>query len=233
MADVHCFTGEKGGVGKSFVCRAAIQYCLDKEIDFVAFDTDRSNPDVRRIYGKEGRCKLAVFSEGEKYEDAANQIYNTALQQRVLVNMPAQVFPALKVWFENNDLLAIAPDDGITFTFWFVIDGGFDSLSLLQKSLQYFKGEVRHIVVKNYGKTDDFEAFSQDAALQALLEQHKATVIDFPKMIGSVERNTLDAASLTFGEALEYGPFTSIARQRVRKFLREAFTAFETAAVLP
>lgn len=231
MASIHLFGGEKGGVGKSLVCRTAVQYHLDNKLEVSVFDTDRSNPDVRRIYGDAAKCRVAVFSEGEKYEDKANQIYNTALKKRVLCNLPAQVMIPVRNWFENNELLDIAAEDGVTFYQWFVIDGGYDSLNLLGKSLEYFGAAVPHIVVKNNGKTDDWEAFEQDDDLQALLDANKAIVIEFPKFIGSVERNRLDAENMTFAAAREDKKFGSISRQRVKKFLREAYTAFEASGV--
>ena len=83
MAEIFLFSGEKGGVGKSFVCRTAVQYHLDQGVSFVLFETDRSNPDVKRIYGQATGRRVSVFSEGEKYEDAANSIYNAALASRV------------------------------------------------------------------------------------------------------------------------------------------------------
>lgn len=236
MPDILFFSGEKGGVGKSFVCRTAVQYCLDREIaPFTVFDTDRSNPDVRRIYGKLTTCQVAIFSEGEKFQDTANSIYVAAADkgQRVLVNMPAQVLPAVKQWFEHNELLAIAQDDGVRFVFFFVTDGGFDSIKLLRHSLDWFKGRVQHIVVKNYGKTDDFEAFDQDDHLSTLLKKYKVPVIDFPKMLGSVERNRLDAESIPFADAFEVDGFNSISRQRIRKFLREAYAAFDATPLAP
>ena len=64
MATIHLIDGEKGGVGKSFVTRAMIQYGLDQNLPFVAVETDRSNPDVNRVY--QDICKFAVFSEDEK-----------------------------------------------------------------------------------------------------------------------------------------------------------------------
>ena len=51
MTHIHLFGGEKGGVGKSFVCRTAIAFHLHRQLDFVAFDADRSIADVLRIYG--------------------------------------------------------------------------------------------------------------------------------------------------------------------------------------
>ncbi len=230
MAEVYLFGGEKGGVGKSFVCRAAIQYHLDRSSPFAVFDTDRSNPDVKRIYQEIG-CRVAVFSEGEKYEDKANSIYNAAIDKRVLVNLPAQVFIPVKDWFARNELLEIAPEDGVEFYYWFVCDGGYDSLKLLGKSLEYFQSDVPHILVKNWGKCDDWEPLDNDDHLQSLMAEYKVRVIDFPKFIGNADRNAIDAKSLTFGEAREYPKFGSISRQRVKRFLREAYSAFESAGV--
>ncbi len=230
MAEVYLFGGEKGGVGKSFVCRAAIQYLLDRSSPFAVFDTDRSNPDVKRIYHETG-CRVAVFSEGEKYEDKANSIYNAAVDKRVLVNLPAQVFIPVKDWFARNELLEIAPEDGVEFYYWFVCDGGYDSLKLFGKSLDYFQSDVPHILVKNWGKCDDWEPLDNDDHLQSLMAKYKVRVIDFPKFIGNADRNTIDAESLTFGEAREYSKFGSISRQRVKRFLREAYSAFESAGV--
>jgi hypothetical protein len=229
MADLHLFGGEKGGVGKSLVARTAIQYHLDNNLDFICFDTDRSNPDIYRIYGKILDCQLGIFSEGERYEDTANAIFNAALQQRVLVNLPAQVLIPVKEWFAKNDLLEIASEAGITFWFWFVSDGGFDSLNLLRKTLEHFQDGVRYVVLKNYGKCDDWEAFDQDKSLQKLLKKYNAQVLDYPKFLGSVVRNRLDAESLTFSEALENPDFGLIEKQRVRKFLRETHAMFQQA----
>jgi hypothetical protein len=230
MAQLHLFGGEKGGVGKSFVCRTALQYHEDQGMNLMVFDTDRSNPDVRRIYSHLG-CRVAVFSEGEKYEDTANIIYNTAIEQRVLVNLPAQVFTPVKEWFEKNELLDLAIEDGVQFYYWFVCDGGYDSLKLFARSVNFFGGRVPHILVKNEGKCDDWSPLEQDESLQALMAQYGVQVMTFPKFVGNVDRNTIDAQSWTFGEARQTKDFTSISRQRVRSFLRKAYEGFEAVGV--
>lgn len=230
--ELHLFGGEKGGVGKSLVCRTVVQYLLDQGQPFRLFETDRSNPDVKRIYGDLTDCKFGIFSEAEKYEDTANQIFNTALEHRVLVNLPAQVLPALRQWFQANEIFELAAENGVALNIWFISDGGYDSLNLLEKSLEFFTDRARHIVVKNYGKTEDWEAFEQNRTLQKLLKKYPVTEIDFPKFLGSVVRNTVDEQSLPFGKALEYEGFSLIERQRVRKFLREAYAAIEQAKVL-
>lgn len=231
MAELILVSGEKGGTGKSFVCRAILQWHLDNKIPFTAFDTDRSNPDIKRCYGRVADVNLGIFGEGQRYEDTANAIFNAAIKQRTTVNLPAQVFIPVKAWVEQNDLFEIAAEVGVTFTIWFVSDCGHDSLTLLRKSLEYFKLNAQHVVVKNYGKTDDWQAYEQDASLQELIQTYQAKVVDFPKFIGSVVRNRIDELSLPFGEALTHDRFDVIERQRVRKFLREAYTAFEAAGV--
>jgi hypothetical protein len=232
--DIHLVGGEKGGVGKSFVCRALVQYFLDlpSSPPFVVFDTDRSNPDVLRTYQGSVSCKVAIFSEGERYEDTANAIYNAAQNKSVIVNLPAQVFIPVKQWIEANELLTIAPDDNIHFIHWFVSDGGFDSFKLLEKSLTAFGKAIPHILVKNFGRNDDWSSVEEDAHLQELLHQFQVRIIDFPKFIGAADRNRIDAESFSFGKAREHKKFGSIARQRVKRFLREAYTAFESAGVL-
>jgi hypothetical protein len=224
MPDLHLFGGEKGGVGKSFICRAALQFHLDNKIPCTVFDTDRSNPDVMRIYQSVG-CKVAIFSEGERYEDKANAVYNAAIKKRVLVNLPAQVFIPITNWIEKNELLDIAPEDNVKFYHWFVSDNGYDSLKLFRHSVEYFKSDIPHIFVRNWGRCDDWE---QNEELEALINDYQVKVIDFPKFIGTSDRNRIDSESLTFAKARDSKKFSSIGRQRVKRFLREAYQAFAT-----
>jgi hypothetical protein len=208
------------------------QYLLDRQIPFTAFDSDRNNPDCWRCYQKILPVNLAILSESTRYEDAANGIFNAGIEQRTLVNLPAQVYQPLKEWFEKNELLSLAPDVGVSFVFWFVTDAGYDSLQLLEKSLQHYKDRVRFILVRNHGRTDDFEALERNESLQTLLKTFKIPSMDFPCLIGSVIRNRIDSESLTFGEALSREDFGIIDKQRVRKFLREAYQAFEETGAL-
>ena len=231
MPTLNLFGGEKGGTGKSMAARAAAEYHLDRGLPFALFDTDRSNPDVRRIYGQAAGCRVAVFSEGERYEDKANAIFNAAFEQRVLVNLPAQSFIPIRNWIEKNELMSLAQESDIQFVYWFVSDCGYDSLSLLGKTLEYFKTSVTHVLVKNLGMTDDWEPLEQDEKLQGMIADYGVKVIEFPKFIGNADRNLIDKQSLTFAQARAYEGFGPISRQRVKTFLRKAYEAFDAAGV--
>ncbi|MCC5624461.1 mobilization protein [Nostoc sp. CHAB 5715] len=233
MAEAILFGGDKGGCGKSMVCKTAIQYHLDKRLVFSCFDTDRSNADCYRCYSKVASFQLAVFSEAERLEDSANAIFNTAINQRTLINLPAQVFIPLKNWYEQNDLFEISQEAGVKFQLWHITDGGYDSLQILKKTLEYFQDKVKYVICKNYGRADDFEALNTDKTLQKLIEKYEAVTLDFPKLTGSIAKNRLDAQSLTFGEAItpNTNNFDLIEKSRIRKFLREAYAQFDTAGV--
>ena len=229
--DINFVYNPKGGVGKSVVWRTIAQYLLDHDLPFTAFDSDRNNPDCWRCYKSKIPVNLAILSEAERYQDAANGIFNAGIERRTLVNLPAQVFQPLKEWFDKNEILVIAPEVGVTFTFWFVTDAGYDSLQLLEKSLQYYRDRVRFIIVRNYGRANEFDSLAQHASIQQLCQQLAVSSIDFPCLLGSVVRNRIDAESLTFGEALAHQQIGIIDKQRVRKFLREAYAAIDSTGV--
>ena len=226
MKSIHLFNGEKGGVGKSFMDRAYCQYLLDNSIDYILVEADRSNPDVMRAYSKVTDCKVAIISESEKHEDAANTIYNAAMQKPVLVNLPAQILPAFKLWIEANGILELAEEDSIKFVNWWLTNGSYDSLNLFKRYVSLFPS-MRHILVKNLGLTEDFSGLDEDEELQALIKEHQLTVVEFPRFHGAATKNRIDAQSLTFGEARIHEGFSSIDRRRVKTFLAKAYRCFE------
>ncbi|MEL7143378.1 MAG: hypothetical protein AAGL17_02915 [Cyanobacteria bacterium J06576_12] len=232
MGQVHFFGGEKGGVGKSFVCRTAISYLLRHHLGFVAFDADRSNADVLRIYGDVAGVKQAILSEGEEFDTAANVIFNSALDgKRVLVNLPAQAMPALSFWIEENDLFEMAEDSEVELVSWFVSDCGVDSIALFEKLLDRFEGNMRHVFVANYGMTKKWELLTSNKPLLARMKEMGVKVIRFPKFVGRDDRARIDQLSLTFEAVLESEAFDAFGRQHVKSFLKKAFEQFDESGV--
>lgn len=227
MPTLNYVGGEKGGCGKSFLVRALMQYHLDRQLPFIGFDTDRSNPDCKRCYDSACDIKLAVLSEAERLEDSANILFNNALEHDVLCNLPAQVAPALKSWIYNNQLLELAAETGVQFRMFFVSDAGYESLKLLERSLKLFGAHIPHVLVQNRGMTDDWSPVEEDSRLQQLLVDYSVVVMNFPRFIGNADRNFIDRHSLTFGEALYHPDLGPISRQRVKTFLKKAYAEFD------
>ncbi len=228
MATIHLIDGEKGGVGKSFVARTMIQYYLDKNLPFVAVETDRSNPDVASIY--KNLCQYAVFTEDEKQADKADRIFELAMKKPVIVSLPSQVHRAVKSWIDRNKLLSLGSEYGVGFCKWFVCNGEYDSIKLFLASLNCYQNNLTHILVRNNGVCDEWEPIEEDPEVQKLIKQYKVKVIDFPKL-GHRERYTLAQKRLKFDEARRYKDFGVLGQQRVVNFLKAAYTAFESADV--
>ena len=222
--------GEKGGAGKSFVCRTAVQYHLDRGFGFALFDADRSNPDVKRIYSSVG-CQESIFSENEKYEDEAKSTYVSAIKKQTLVNLPAQIINPFKDWFDKNELFDIAKEDGVKFVLWFVCTGGYDSLELLKQHFLHFQDKLNYVLVKNYGVCDDWSSLNTNDYLQEKMIEYGVKVLNFPKFVGNKARNTINEKSLTFGAAQSNQEFDSIDRQRIKSFLKKAYKEFDDAGV--
>lgn len=227
MGTLNFFGGEKGGVGKSFCNKTLLTYLIDHEIPFVAFDTDRSNPDVKRCMDSVCTVKLAILSEAVRLEDAAHDIFNTAIEHDVYVNLPAQVVPALHRWITNNSLFELAVDCGVKMRLFHISDAGFDSLQLFERSLQLFGGHIPHVLVQNLGMTEDWSPVEKDTDIQKLIVDYDVIVMNLPRFIGNADRNFIDRHSLSFREALEHPDLGPISRQRVKTFLRSAYAEFD------
>ena len=230
MAMAHFFGGEKGGVGKSFVTRTAIQWHLDRAVDFALFDADYTNLDIKRIYKSCG-CREAIFSQSKEDEDKALSIYEEAEKRTTLVNLPAHTIKPFTLWFEENEIFEIADEDGIEFTIWFVCNGSPDSYQHFGDYLSYFQGRVKHVLVKNWGLSKKWKAIEENAVLMEKIEQYNVKVVDFPEFKGEELLGQINDNNQSFGEAKDYSGYRHINRQRVKSFLKKAYSAFDNSGV--
>ncbi len=228
MPTINLIDGEKGGVGKSFVTRTMIQYGLDRNLPFIAVETDRSNPDVAGVY--KNICKFAVFSEDEKQADKADRIFEYAIDKPVIVSLPSQVHRAMKAWIEGNKLLALGSEYGVNFVKWFVCNGEYDSVNLFITSLNCYEDRIPHILVRNFGLCDEWSQVEEDRELQKLIKKYRVKIIDFPKL-GYKERYLINQKRLKFSEATKDKDFSVLGKQRVVNFLKAAYTSFDNAGV--
>lgn len=217
MSHVHFIGGEKGGVGKSVVARLLAQHFIDRSVPFAAIDADQSFGALLRSYGD------VTQSVDLQAVESADQIIDRALgaERRVLVDLPAQSARSLWSWFGGADVFRFARETGIRLSFWHVTDGGFASVTELERTLSQLPSDVQHFVVKNYGRSKDFSQFEQSEARQKL-EALSGKVIDLaelePATMYAIDRLGLSfwaAAHLAEGEQT----LKPLDRQRVRRWL--------------
>jgi hypothetical protein len=228
MTTIHFIGGEKGGVGKSVVARLLAQSFVDRSQPFVAFDADRSNAALLRYYSD--------FSKQVDLErlDSADQILESAIgsDRSILVDLPAQSHRALSRWFEQTDVLRLAREEGVSVVFWHVTDGGFDSVTHLERLLDTLGGSVQFVVVENLGRSKDFSQFDASPARQRLLELG-GRVVALPELDASVMYK-IDCFGSSFWAAINTsdGPraLSRLERRRAKVWLDRAHAALEPAS---
>ncbi|MDY0331500.1 MAG: mobilization protein [Thiomonas sp.] len=221
MRSIHWVGGEKGGVGKSLMARLLAQYCIDHELPFVGFDTDKSHGALMRFYADYASPVVI-----DRYEslDRIVEAAGTEPEQRVIVDLAAQTQAALEQWMEESGLLDIAPELDLRIRYWHVMDSGRDSVDLLRALLDRFGGRLDIVLVLNQLRGDDFGILEQSGQKQRALELG-ARFMPL-KRLHEAAMIKIDAASSSFWAATQGGgahEMGILERQRVKTWLKNAY----------
>lgn len=230
---INLSDGDKGGVGKSTIVMTMIQYYLDNNRDFIPVEADRYNPDVANRYGNLN-FKFATFSEDEQVTSGVDhenpdQIIDFASERDVIVSLPAQVGIPLNKWIDTA--LMACEENGASFVRWFVTSGTYESLNLFKIALKRHGGVMPFVLVKNWGMNDDWSEIETFDGLSALINKYDVKLIDFPKLAWR-EANLIQKHNWRFSEARVSKELHLMQRTRIKKFLKDAYSAFESTGLL-
>lgn len=180
MRKIYFVGGGKGGVGKSTVSIALIDFLLKENKEILLVETDTSNPDVGKIFSKIVPVEAINldFKEGwinliNKAEEHADKdiVINSAARNNIgLVKYGAMLCDALE------------PLDRQLDTIW-VINRQRDSLNLLVEYMNTI-GRGRISVLRNlyFGTSDKFELFNNSKVKKTIEEERAGNVLDFPDL---------------------------------------------------
>ena len=225
---IHIIDGEKGGCGKSFVCKTFIEYCRSIAYDMVIIDADTSNQDIAKIYP---HVESAFFSDDEKQAKSADKIFDLAFKKSVIVNLPAQAYDNVTNWVKSNDLANLGKENSIFFIKWFVCTGGVDSVNFFLKSLEDLGDDIIHVFVKNQGLCDDWSYIEAMREFEEAADKYNFVVVNFPKF-PFWERNAIDRLEITFSNAIAHPELKVVSKQRVKNFLKLAYEAFAETGLI-
>jgi hypothetical protein len=226
MSRIHFIGGEKGGVGKSVVARLLCQYCIDRGLPFAAVDADTSHGALLRYYGSYTHAvDLTALQSADAIMDRA-----LGAERQVIVDLPAQSARSLRAWMESGAVLSFAEEMGVSLSLWHVTDGGFDSVSELQRAMDSFGPQLEYVVVKNAGRSPDFSQLEESEAI-ARLRDLGGRELELPALYGGTMYK-IDRQGSSFWAAIHSDEpelrLTAMERQRTKLWLAECYLQLDT-----
>lgn len=226
----HLIMGEKGGVGKSEVALALVDYYTQRGQQIVVCEADRSNGETGpAVEGKNGHTVIYLyFSENAAQTKGADELLDASINNGVatIIDCPAQSLRPIAKWIADGSI-DIALEDGIEPHFWFVTNGQRSSMGLLLESVSTFP-TIPHILIRNHfmiqDLTYDYSDPESNPEVATILAEHEIPVLNFP-CFQTRDIEYRKAEKLTFLEAIEDRPGAQRAtRSRIRSRLKEFFS---------
>lgn len=233
MTALHLVGGELGGVGRSFVCRALVDYHRVQNIPLSVFDTCRSYNDVSRYYQGIKGCRAKGFSPDYTLSEIAFDVFDEDIEGSVIVNLQTYgMSQMVRPWIEEDrddyiDELRIK-----NAVVWFVSTGSTDSYRFFQESIDYFQDTVRHVLVKNFTKGSRWSNEETSEKFDLLSSENKIPIIDFPRFPNGEALELVLNENVPYIEAQQRPDLSRLSRKQTSIFLRKAFAAFESAKVI-
>jgi hypothetical protein len=231
MANIHLIGGEKGGVGKSVVARLLAQYMIDKNIEFVGFDTDRSHGSLIRFYSDFASPMLI-----DSYESLDTMVELAAENpgERILVDLAAQTHERLVKWMDESGVLEALNEHGLSLTYWHVMDSGSDSVALLKNLFDRFGSRLNYVLVLNQLRGDNFDLFEKSAE-KAQANGLQAKFVTLKRLNQEVIAK-IDAANSSFWAAQQKNPANGkglglLQRQRVKVWLQHGYEQIDAIGI--
>jgi hypothetical protein len=217
---VYWIGGSKGGVGKSMLALATVDYLLSEGGEVLLVECDNANPDVFRAYQDRVPTERTDLDEADGWIHLVN-VCDAHRHRVVVVNTAARNNVAVTRYGATLDSSLEALD--ATLVALWVINRQRDSLELLKEFIEAIPRATVHVVRNGYfGDERKFELYNA-SKLRASIESRGGRSVTLPDLADRVaddlytQRLSLEAAA----KSLPIGNRAELARWRgeVRKVL--------------
>ncbi|MDL2263077.1 hypothetical protein LJC31_00335 [Synergistaceae bacterium OttesenSCG-928-I11] len=178
--------GGKGGVGKSMLSLALVQFLIDRygdEKSIHVIETDDSNPDVGRVYKDKIPVTAAILDEEEKGWILAADTIERSRDTLFVINSAARSMMGIR---KNGGNFSAILESGVLdydfVTLW-PMNRQKDSVWLLEDYLRYVTfGKVFPVRNLYFGETDDFALYIRYLGETESLRTRITKALDFPAL---------------------------------------------------
>jgi CobQ/CobB/MinD/ParA nucleotide binding domain len=179
---IYMVGGSKGGVGKSFVTLALVDYLRRADVHVVLVETDTSNPDVMKAVHDEVECASCDLDEAGGWIDFVN-FCDAHRDATVIVNTAARSQTGVAQY--GRTLADTLDELARRLVVLWVINRQRDSLELLMEFGETFPHALTHVVRNGYfGTPDKFTLYHESKLRKAVEAQGKS--LDFPDLADRV-----------------------------------------------
>lgn len=199
---------DKGGVGKTTLTRAVLDYLKVNGIEYRAFDTEAPDGVLKRFFADKTEIVDLTRSDGQM------TVFDTLQRARVtVIDVRAGLLTPTLEMLRDIGLLEAVRDGKIRLVLLHVLGAAQASQSEIKATGEILAG-CQHFLVKNHINNTDY--FGWDVDLSA--------AIDIPKL-DELAMEHVDKASVPF-QAYEANLDNSfVIRGKVRKWLGQVFAA--------
>ncbi|MFM0134325.1 nucleotide-binding protein [Paraburkholderia sediminicola] len=179
---IYMVGGSKGGVGKSFVTLALVDYLRRSDVHVVLVETDTSNPDVMKAVHDEVECASCDLDEAGGWIDFVN-FCDAHRDETVIVNTAARSQTGVAQY--GGTLAGTLDELARRLVVLWVINRQRDSLELLMEFGDTFPHALTHVVRNGYfGTPDKFTLYHESKLRKAVEAQGQS--LDFPDLADRV-----------------------------------------------
>jgi hypothetical protein len=180
---IYLIGGSKGGVGKSLVTMATVDYLQEQGESVLMIESDTSNPDVWKAYNESVETELINLDEADGWIHLVN-LLDSNQDSVVVINTAARNNKGVSAYGEtlNGTLTELKRK---LITLW-VINRQRDSLELLKEYMDAIPNANVHVVRNgHFGEEKKFELYN-GSKLRATVEKCGGQSVTFPDLADRV-----------------------------------------------
>mgnify|MGYP004654118195 FL=1 len=219
--------GSKGGVGKSYMSFALLDYLTERNKKILLLETDTSNPDVFKAHAKEGSEPLECRQLDLDMADGWIELINLADEfsdHVMVINSAARSNSGIEKY--GTTLKETLPElDRKLYTFW-MINRQRDSLELLRDFRASFGDAGPVNVFRNlyFGASENFERYN-NSKIRKQIEETGGGSFDFPDLADRVS-DMIYSERRSITQALQELPIGD--RAELKRWRAKYFAIFDT-----
>lgn len=213
---IYFIGGSKGGVGKSMVAMALLDYLMVNGKVPLLVEADTSNPDVWKAYGDEVESTDLDLDHVNGWMDLINYL-DANKEKSIVVNTPARNNAGVEKY--GQALVGVLKELQRPLEVFWVINRQRDSVELLGDFLGAMAGTRVHVVRNlHHGHETQFELYNSSVVKTEIETKWKGKSLNFPDLADRVA-DQLNKDRLTIAEGTVRFPLGN--RAELQRWRRE------------